>query len=242
MIKAVIFDIDNTLYGFDKANAAGIAAVAEYACRELNISAEDFSALHKKTQERLNQRMGKVAATHNRLIRYQNMLEELHLPLSPHVLKMEALFWDTLLEKAELTEGAEELFRTIKRMGILIGIGTNMTARMQFRKLEKLGLLPYTDFVLTSEEAGMEKPDPLFYEFCAEKAGCASGECLFIGDSYSHDARGAVRSGMKALWYCPDDRVPDSAGPFRMEEGICRIQKLAQAADYLEASQRESRL
>ena len=151
MIKAVIFDIDNTLYGFDRANEAGIAAVAEYACRELNISAEDFSALHKKTQERLNQRMGKVAATHNRLIRYQNMLEELHLPLSPHVLNMEALFWDTLLEKAELTEGAEELFRTIKRMGLLIGIGTNMTARMQFRKLEKMGLLPSTDFVLTSE-------------------------------------------------------------------------------------------
>ena len=202
MIKAVIFDIDNTLYGFDRANEAGIAAVAEYACRELNISAEDFSALHKKTQERLNQRMGKVAATHNRLIRYQNMLEELHLPLSPHVLNMEALFWDTLLEKAELTEGAEELFRTIKRMGLLIGIGTNMTARMQFRKLEKLGLLPYIDFVLTSEEAGTEKPDPLFYRFCAEKAGCAPGECLFIGDSYSHDARGAVQSGMKALWYC----------------------------------------
>ncbi len=239
MIKAVIFDIDNTLYSFDRANAAGMAAVTEYACRELKLSAAEFSALHKKTQERLNQRMGKVAATHNRLIRYQNMLEELHLPLSPHLLKMEALFWDTLLEKAELTQGAEELLRDLKAMGFRIGIGTNMTARMQFRKLEKLGLLPFVDFAVTSEEAGTEKPDPLFYEFCAEKAGCAPGECLFIGDSYTHDARGAVFAGMKALWYCPEGDFQDGGTPSQMEEGITRIQKLIQAVDYLQDSQKE---
>ena len=39
-------------------------------------------------------------------------------------------------------------------------------------KLEELGLAPYVDMVVNSEEAGVEKPDSKFFGLCAEKAGC----------------------------------------------------------------------
>ena len=67
--------------------------------------------------------------------------------------------------------GAAEALDGLKAMGLAEGIGTNMTADYQFAKLERLGLMERVDFLVTSEEAGAEKPDPRLFALCAEKAG-----------------------------------------------------------------------
>lgn len=204
MIKAVIFDVDNTLYSYTKAHTVAFAALSEYAGKNLGLTPESFERLHKKTEHELRELMGEVAAVHNRLIRYQNMLESRGLPLYPHVLKMNELYWNTLLEASAPSDGALEALQMLKRQGMRIGIGTDMTARIQFRKLTALGLLPEIDFLVSSEEAGAEKPDPVFFSRCVKKAGCREQECLFVGDSLKKDVLGAANAGLKAVWYCPD--------------------------------------
>ena len=87
MIKAVIFDVDNTLYSYTKAHEAAFDALAAYADRELGMSHPLFEELHQRTEHELRTYMGEVAALHNRCIRYQIMLENQGLPLYPHVLK-----------------------------------------------------------------------------------------------------------------------------------------------------------
>ena len=79
-----------------------------------------------------------------------------------------------------------------------------MSAIEQFRKLETLGLLDLVDFVATSEEAGVEKPHPAFFDLVVEKAGCAPGEILFVGDNLRKDALGASAAGMRGVWLQPD--------------------------------------
>ena len=51
------------------------------------------------------------------------------------------------------------------------------------KKLSALGLDSYIDFIVTSEEAGIEKPDSHLFDICVEKAGFSANECAFIGDS-----------------------------------------------------------
>lgn len=204
MIKAVIFDVDNTLYSYTKAHAEAFAALTEYGEKALGLSLEAFEGLHKKTEHELRKYMGEVAAVHNRTIRYQHMLESIGLPLYPHVLEMSRIYWDTLIGAAVLSPGALEAVKQLKDQGIRIGIGTDMTARIQFRKLTKLGLLPYIDFLVSSEEVGAEKPEKAFFERCVQKAGCKRQECLFVGDSLKKDVLGALEAGLKAAWYCPE--------------------------------------
>ena len=48
--------------------------------------------------------------------------------------------------------------KELKKRKIRIGIGTDMTAYVQYRKLEAIGVTSYIDFIVTSEEAGAEKP------------------------------------------------------------------------------------
>lgn len=203
MIKTVIFDIDNTLYSFDNAHEAAFKKLSEYAEKALGLSRETFEKLHIETGNELKKIMGDVAAVHNRTIRFQNMLERRGLPLCPHVLEMDRIYWDTLIGEAKVSPGALELMKGLKKRGIRIGIGTDMTARIQFRKLEKLGLLPYVDFLVSSEEVGAEKPAAALFARCVEKAGCRAQECLFVGDSLKKDVFGPVAAGLKAVWYCP---------------------------------------
>ncbi len=219
MIKTVIFDIDSTLYEYAGANRRAVAAVTDYTCEHFGWAPETFPALAKEMTRKNNARMGNISTCHNRLIRFQNILEEQGLPLSPHAMKMYRLYWDTLIDTAEVSEGAADVLRELKERGYRIGIGTDMTAGIQFEKLERMGLLPYVDFIVTSEEACAEKPDVRLFSLCLKKAGCSPEECLFVGDSYPKDYCGARAVGMQALLFTPPAKVasgqtaPDQTAP-----------------------------
>ena len=204
MIKAVIFDIDNTLYNYDEAHEAAFPELCRYVKEQFGWDAAFFEREHKAAYREIREELGEQSAIHNRLIRYQRILEKNGCPLCPHVTAMASLYWTALLDAMVPSEGAAEVFAGLKARGLTIGIGTDMTAYVQFRKLEKLGLLPCVDFVVTSEESGAEKPEKALFELCRKKAGAEAQECLFVGDNPKKDGRGALAAGMQACHVSPD--------------------------------------
>ena len=211
MIKVVIFDLDNTLYSYDKAHAAAFAALLGFAADRLGLSKERFEALHAQASRVLTLRCSGGPAIHNRLIRFQILLELAELPIG-EAPAMAACYWETLLDHMEAEPGAARTLQTLRSMGLRIGVGTNMTADRQFEKLSRLDLLPWVDFLVTSEELGVEKPDPRLFALCAEKAGAGQCDCCFVGDSLEKDALAAVRAGMTGVWYCPNGRADPPEG------------------------------
>ena len=203
MIKAVIFDLDNTLYNFDAANEFGIRALAAYTEPVFGWDYPKMKDLYEESREKLTERMGDVGSAHNRLLRFQNLLEEKKLPLHPHALEMAKAYWRGVLDNMAPSPGAREIMEELRRMGIRIGLGTDMTAYMQYEKLIRLGLMEYMDFIVSSEETGTDKPGNAFFMLCARKAGCLPGECLFIGDNIVRDYGGAAAAGMQARWFIP---------------------------------------
>ena len=75
-----------------------------------------------------------------------------------------------------------------------------MTAQIQLRKLVLLGLDHLIDFVVTSEEAGVDKPHAPIFALALEKAQCQSTEAIMVGDSFSHDVMGACAVGIRSVW------------------------------------------
>ena len=203
MIKAVIFDLDNTLYNFDAANEFGIRALAAYTEPVFGWDYPRMKDLYEESREKLTERMGDVGSAHNRLLRFQNLLEEKKLPLHPHALEMAKAYWRGVVDNMAPSPGAREIMEELRRMGVRIGLGTDMTAYMQYEKLIRLGLMEYMDFIVSSEEAGTDKPGNAFFMLCARKAGCLPGECLFIGDNIVRDYGGAAAAGMQARWFIP---------------------------------------
>jgi len=219
MIHSVIFDLDNTLYDFSTAHAAALNRLYAYARGNLGLSPEDFGHLHARAFNRMKARLGNSAATHNRLIRFQLMLEDAGKPVA-HAPEMAELYWSTLLDRMRPMPGAMDAMARLRFMGLSVGIGSNMTADWQFAKLKRLGLMAYVDFIVTSEEAGAEKPDPRLFALCAEKAGRSPAECAFVGDSLEGDALGARDAGMTALWFNP------APGDADVPQGVTRVRTL----------------
>ena len=89
MIKAVIFDLDNTLYSYDANHIYGMEALAGY-CREtFGITEEETREYYRKAGYIMANRIGTdTAAIHSRMLRLQCMMELLEKPLCPHVQKM----------------------------------------------------------------------------------------------------------------------------------------------------------
>ncbi len=198
-IKSVIFDIDNTLYDFTYSNEIALSRLREYTQKNFSWTAEKFDEKHLAVQTEIYSQIGYNGSCRDRMLRYQKMLEHSALPLFPHAAKMYELYWSTMLETLQPTEGVYEVLKTLKEKKIKIGIGTDMTPYIQILKLEKMNILEFIDFIVTSEEAGEEKPSAKLFQMCLNKAGCLKTECLFIGDDIKKDYEGAKNFGMNTL-------------------------------------------
>lgn len=169
---------------------------------------EEMESYYKTAGKIMNKRIGSdIAAIHNRLLRIQCMLELMKQPLFPHAFNMYHTYWDTLIQRARPSKGAVDFIKELKKRGIRIGIGTDMTAYIQYKKLKALGVAPYVDFIVTSEEAGVEKPHPHFFELCVQKADVKAYECAFIGDSLTKDVEGACNNGLNGILYTQEQSL-----------------------------------
>lgn len=221
-IKTIIFDLDNTLYGYTACDQAGKKAVAEYMQKRFGMTVEDALALIQKNYDIQYSTMNpQNAAMHSRLIRYQMVVEELKKPLFPHVQAMCEAYWNTFFENMIPEEGIHDVLRALRLYGVEVAVGTNMTTWVQYEKLKRLNLGMYIDQMITSEEAEAEKPYPEFYDYMLKHLGRQKEECLFIGDSIKHDYEGAKNYGMPALWYAASairrGRKEDPSHPFPKE-------------------------
>ena len=80
--------------------------------------------------------------------------------------------------------------KTLKERQLILGLITNATRDMS-SAYRKLGLEPYLDFVVNSQEVGANKPDPPIFLAALEKAGVEASDAVHVGDQYALDVLGA---------------------------------------------------
>ena len=230
MTKAVFFDIDDTIYDYIKADHDTLPVMKEWAYKNLGIAKEDLERLIAEARVKADDRAGRdYAVNHNRLVRFQCMLETLGKPVFPYAYEMHHLYWDTLIDQITPAPGIEELMKELKQRGIYIGLGSNMTADVQYQKVLKLGLGKYIDGIVTSEE----KPHRKLFDLCVEKAGVTIEESIFIGDSIAHDVTGAQNIGMPVILYRPKENVNEIEW-LQTEKGKCPV--IAHFSQFFEAA------
>ena len=204
MIKAVILDLDDTLYAFEPLHDEAMERVCDYVCKELGISAQQFEEAYKFGKEETKRLLGNVASCHNRVLYGQKALEHLGVSVVPMSLQMYDIYWGTILEKMRLRDGAKEFLNRMREHGVKVLICTDLTVHIQHRKIKVLGIEDDIDYLVTSEEAGREKPSPAIFTLCLEKLGLPAEEVCCIGDSPVRDVEGARAAGIQAILFQPD--------------------------------------
>lgn len=99
-----------------------------------------------------------------------------------------------------LFEGVLDFLKNSKLKNIPLIIVTDMVAQTQFEKLSKLGIDQFISAVVTSEEAGVEKPNKKIFNIALTKMNLKAKNVIMIGDSYEKDIMGAKKLGIHAYW------------------------------------------
>lgn len=192
---AVLFDTDNTLYPYDPAHKSAMDAVRAKAMRLFGIEKEKFDEVFGIARDAVKERLRDTASSHSRLLYFQRMLEIMGLGSQVLLaLDMEQTYWRTFLGSAKLFEGVKEFLDDLRIAGIPTAIVTDLTAQIQFRKIVYFGLDHYFDYIVTSEEAGYDKPHRAPFEIAIQKMQ-PKGECIWmIGDNPKTDIGGARKT------------------------------------------------
>jgi HAD superfamily hydrolase (TIGR01549 family) len=188
----ILFDTDNTLYHYDPAHAAAQSAVQEKVMKMFSVKAEDFEQAFSTARREVKMRLKHTASSHSRLLYLQRMLEIMGLGSQVLLaLDLEQTYWRTFLSNARLFSEVKELMDDLRLLGIPIAIVTDLTAQIQFRKVVYFGLDQYVDCIVTSEEAGFDKPHEAPFKIALEKMRPKGGNIWMIGDNPINDIRGA---------------------------------------------------
>ena len=189
---AVLFDTDNTLYPYDPAHKAAMQAVRTKATRVFGIDEEIFDKSFNSARKIIKERLGHTASSHSRLLYFQQMLEIIGLRSQVLLaLDLEQTYWRTFLSNAQLFAGVKEFLDDLRIAGIPTAIVTDLTAQIQFRKIVYFGLDHYFDYIVTSEEAGFDKPHRAPFEIAVQKMQPKGNRIWMIGDNPVTDCGGA---------------------------------------------------
>jgi putative hydrolase of the HAD superfamily len=130
---------------------------------------------------------------------------------------------DDINTVAEIFQRAQELYgdigfvlyddvipvmKKLKEVDMKIGLITNLEIDMK-PICSGLGLDPYLDFIVTSGEAGSDKPQPEIFMLALNKAGVEASEVVHIGDQYKIDAVGAMNVGIRPIIIDRNNLYPD---------------------------------
>jgi HAD superfamily hydrolase (TIGR01509 family) len=191
MIRAILFDFDGTLYDRD----AAIVRIAEL---QFETFRDHLSHLTQSVfVERLvaldNHGHGRPMGFHQRL--------GAALGFSEHVAdKLEEYFRSSYPRVCEVNEDTLTTLRTLRSLGIKLGIITNGPSVWQHRKIEAAGISPLFDAIVISGNEGVEKPDPRIFALALERCGATAAESMFIGDHPVADIGGAKAAGLVPVW------------------------------------------
>jgi putative hydrolase of the HAD superfamily len=90
-------------------------------------------------------------------------------------------------------------------LAVISNNGTDATRQ----KLDTMGITSYFAEIVTSESAGISKPDPRIFWAACEQLGVSPAACLYVGDLLEKVARAAQSAGLTGVWL---NRNPDYAG------------------------------
>ena len=224
---SILFDADNTLLDFDKAENVGLKKVMELYnlpitdenCRKYS---EINAALWKKFEK------GEIQKNDIKATRFKIFFEFMGVKEKIDPLQVNETYLSFLKEGAYTIEGAKELCENLKEKGYSLYIITNGIALTQARRLKKSGLLPYFKEVFVSETVGFPKPKKEYFDYVLSNIDEKDkSKVLVIGDSLSSDIKGAQNAGLDYIWYNHyKTAVPEDLNAVAVVEDIRKLKDI----------------
>jgi len=191
-IKAVLFDLDNTLIDFIKMKKEACRSAVK-AMKRLGLKIDEKTGLEKliETYYRLGLESDVAITTFLRELTGEvdkNILQagiKGYLKAKPNFLKP----YPYVLETLEM----------LKSKNLKLGIITDASREKAMQRLDAMNITGFFDIIVTYTESEVKKPGLLPFKLAIKKLGLSPEDILFVGDSIRRDIEPAKKLRMKTL-------------------------------------------
>ena len=225
-IRHVFFDLDHTLWDFEKNSDLTYQKVfKEY---KIDLKTAHFLSVYKPINERYWKyyTQDKVTKEDLKYGRLKDTFDVLKYSISDELIDTLAIKYIDFLPKfSSLFEGTFELLEYLKTKYEL-HIITNGFEEVQNKKMKSSNIYQYFNQIITSESVGLKKPNPEVFEHALAVAKAKKEESIMIGDNLEADIQGALNTGLTAI-HCNFDNknIPNN--------NIISVTSLSQIKQYL---------
>ncbi len=208
MITTLSFDGDNTLWDFEKLMRHSLECV-----RAELVKHTDPQTMQKLTVDRLieirnevfESKKGAFTKLENiRLEAFKETLNRFQIKDAGLAESLNTTYLNHRFEDLELYPDVLPVLNKLKRK-YKIGLLSNGNSYPH-----KIGLDGLFDFVVFSQDHGVEKPDKRIFKIALKEAGCSADEMVHVGDSLESDIQGAQNAGIQAVWLNREGEVSES--------------------------------
>ncbi|MGP5027041.1 HAD family hydrolase [Glutamicibacter ardleyensis] len=200
-IRAVLFDLDNTLFDHQTSARSGLKTFVRSFGVELTpeLSRLWLEIEHATYDRYLSKELNFQEQRRERLRQF--------LPVVGHSGRFETLELDEMfaiyLRSYENSwtafPDAVPTLQLLKSIGKTVGIITNGNHEQQAKKISRIGISPLLDLFFTSEQMGHAKPTRSAFILPCEKTGFSPSQVLYVGDNFHVDIEGARAAGLQAM-------------------------------------------
>ncbi|AIJ38759.1 YjjG family noncanonical pyrimidine nucleotidase [Flavobacterium psychrophilum] len=210
-IKHIFFDLDHTLWDFDKNSELAFGLILSNYFPDIKI--EDFVAIYAPINQACWKLYQKDKITHQEL-RYKRLKDTFDILNQKISDKQIDLISDEYIEFLpdfnHLFDNAIEVLNFLSE-NYQLHIITNGFAQVQDKKLNNSNISHYFQTITNSELAGAKKPNPIIFEHALKVANAQKHESIMIGDCLDADVKGALDFGIEAIFFNPNKiQVPQS--------------------------------
>lgn len=200
-IKDVFFDLDHTLWDFDRNSALAFKAI--FKLNGINIDFEKFLEVYSPINFQYWKwyREDRVTKAQLRYGRFKKTFDALGIQVTDDIIdKLSDDYILYLPNHNHLFDEAVEVLEYLDKK-YRLHIITNGFEEVQIKKLVNSKIDHFFKIVITSEAAGVKKPHPKIFELAFTESGAEAATSVMIGDTYEADIVGGENAGMQTICF-----------------------------------------
>ena len=205
-ITDIFFDLDHTLWDFDKNSELAFEKIFKE--NHPTLDTKVFIAVYAPINQacwKLYQ-VDKITQEELRYKRLKDSFDAINYSISDdEILKFSIDYINYLPENNTLFDGTKEVLEYLNKKYKLHVI-TNGFADVQHKKINNSGIASYFSSITNSEMAGVKKPHPKIYEHALNLANTKKKNAIMIGDCLVADIKGAIDFGIRAIYFNPEKK------------------------------------
>ncbi|CAI8407649.1 MAG: Pyrimidine 5'-nucleotidase YjjG [Flavobacterium sp. SCGC AAA160-P02] len=200
-ITHIFFDLDHTLWDFEKNSALTFQEILSASNITINIDEflQTYIPINLKYWKKY--REDKIVKKDLKYIRLKETFDQLDYfvdDITIHHLSEEYIV--NLPNHNHLFEGTFEILEYLQNK-YQLHIITNGFEEVQNKKMQKSGIRKFFNEVITSEAVGVKKPNPKVFNYALNKVNTTASSSVMIGDNLEADILGAIKCGIKAIHF-----------------------------------------